>query len=103
MSSNLNQIWQRNLIPRFFKTSIIQLLLITKTALWLKLEKLDKNSQGCAINSYRGGISSVQIEDLMCPQTGIIFRVEEFRAPISVRQCYNCQNFGHSAKDVKLM
>ena len=25
--------------------------------------------------------------------------MEEFRAPISVRQCYNCQNFGHSAKN----
>ena len=32
-------------------------------------------------------------EDLMCPQTGIIFKVEDFRAPISVWQCYNCQNF----------
>ena len=27
--------------------------------------------------------------------------MEEFRAPISVRQCYNCQNFGHSAKNYK--
>ena len=35
------------------------------------------------------------------PQTGIIFKVEEFRAPISVQQCYNCQNFGHSAKTCK--
>ena len=34
-------------------------------------------------------------------QTGIIFKVEEFRAPISVQQCYNCQNFGHSAKNCK--
>ena len=33
-----------------------------------------------------------------CPQAGIIFKVEKFRTPISVRQCYNCQNFGHSAK-----
>ena len=24
--------------------------------------------------------------------------MEEFRAPISVKQCYNCQSFGHSAK-----
>ena len=35
-------------------------------------------------------------DNLTCPQTGIIFKVEEFA--ISVRQCYNCQNFGHSAK-----
>ena len=25
-----------------------------------KLKKLDKNSQSCAVNSYRGGILSVQ-------------------------------------------
>ena len=31
-------------------------------------------------------------------QTGIIYRVEEFRTPISVQQCYNCQCFGHTAK-----
>ena len=36
---------------------------------------------------------------ITCPQTGIIFKLEEFRAPISVQQCYNCQNFGHSAKN----
>ena len=37
-------------------------------------------------------------EDLNCPITSIIYRVEEFRTPISVLQCCNCQNFGHSAK-----
>ena len=37
--------------------------------------------------------------NLTCPQTGIIFKVEEFRAPISVQQCYNCQHFGHLAKN----
>ena len=37
--------------------------------------------------------------NLTCPQTGIIFKVEEYRAPISVQQCYNCQHFGHSAKN----
>ena len=26
--------------------------------------------------------------NIKCPQTGIIFKVEEFRAPFSVRQCY---------------
>ena len=35
--------------------------------------------------------------NITCPQTGIIFKVEEFRAPISVRQCYNCQNFGQKS------
>ena len=37
--------------------------------------------------------------NLACSQTGIIFKVEEFRASISVRQCYNCQNFRHSARN----
>ena len=32
-------------------------------------------------------------ENLMCRQTGIIFKVEDSRAPILVQQCYNCQNF----------
>ena len=39
--------------------------------------------------------------NITCPQTGIIFKVEEFRAPISVQQCYNCQHFRHSAKNCK--
>ena len=39
--------------------------------------------------------------NITCPQTGIIFKVQEFHSPISVRQCYNCQNFGHSAKNCK--
>ena len=39
--------------------------------------------------------------NIACPQTGIIFEVEEFCAPFSVQQCYNCQNFGHSAKSCK--
>ena len=37
--------------------------------------------------------------NLTCLQTGIIFKVEKFRALILVRQCCNCQNFGHSAKN----
>ena len=37
-----------------------------KTVVWLKLEKSDKNSQDCAINSYRRTISLVQ-ESNFCP------------------------------------
>ena len=32
-------------------------------------------------------------ENLTGRQTGIIFKVEDFRAPILVRQCCNCQKF----------
>ena len=38
-------------------------------------------------------------QNLVCNVTGIVYKVEEFRQPISVSQCFNCQNFGHSAKN----
>ena len=37
-------------------------------------------------------------QNLACNVTGIVYKVEEFRAPVSVMQCYNCQCFGHLAK-----
>ena len=40
-------------------------------------------------------------QNLMCNVTGIVYKVEEFRQPISVRQCFNCQCFGHSAQNCK--
>ena len=40
-------------------------------------------------------------QNLTCHITGIIYKVEEFRSPISVQQCWNCQNFVHSAKTCK--
>ena len=38
-------------------------------------------------------------QNLMCNVTGIIYKVEDFRQPVSVTQCFNCQSFGHSAKN----
>ena len=37
-------------------------------------------------------------QNLVCHVTGIVYKVEEFLALISIMQCYNCQCFGHSAK-----
>ena len=37
-------------------------------------------------------------QNLTCHITGIIYKVEEFRSPVSVQQCWNCQSFSHSAK-----
>ena len=34
-------------------------------------------------------------QNLVCHVTGIVYKVEEFRAPVSVLLCYNCQCFGH--------
>ena len=37
-------------------------------------------------------------QNFVCQVTGIVYEVEEFRSPVSVKQCYNCQSFGHLAK-----
>ena len=40
-------------------------------------------------------------QNLTCQITGIIYKMEEFRSPISVQHCWNCQNFGDSEKTCK--
>ena len=37
----------------------------------------------------------------MCNVTGIVYKAEEFRRPVSVTQFINCQSFGHSAKNCR--
>ena len=70
-----------------------------------KAERMKSKRDGRKLQMFQIDLSdSAEAEALIssnitCPQTGIIFKVEEFRTPISVQQCYNCQNFGHSAKN----
>ena len=70
-----------------------------------KAERMKSKRDGRKLQMFQLELSdSAEAEapissNITCPQTGIIFKVEEFRAPISVRQCYNCQHFGHSAKN----
>ena len=40
-------------------------------------------------------------QNLVCQVTSIVYEVEEFRSPVSVTQCCNCQSFGHSAKNCR--
>ena len=39
-------------------------------------------------------------QNLTCHIAGIIYKVEEFRSPVSVQQCWNSQSFGHLAKNM---
>ena len=56
-----------------------------------KLEIKDETEAEALITENLTCLKSVSI-------TGIVYRVEEFRIPISVQQCWNCQNFDYSAK-----
>ena len=70
-----------------------------------KAERMKSKRDGRKLQMFQIDLSdSAEAEALIssnitCPQTGIIFKVEEFRTPISVQQFYNCQHFGHSAKN----
>ena len=70
-----------------------------------KAERMKSKRDGRKLQMFQLELSdSAEAEALIssnitCPQTGIIFKVEGFRAPILVWQCYNCQHFGHSAKN----
>ena len=38
---------------------------------------------------------------IVCNVTGIVYKVEKFRQPVSVQQCFNCQCFRHSVQNCK--
>ena len=69
-----------------------------------KAERLKTKKNGRVLLIFRLEISdpteaeALISQNLVCHVTGIVYKVEEFRAPISIMQCYNCQCFGHSAK-----
>ena len=71
---------------------------------YVKAERLIGKKDGRVLEIFKLEIKddteteALITENLTCPITGNIYRVEEFHTPISVQQCYNCQCFGHSAK-----
>ena len=71
---------------------------------YAKAERLISKKDGRVLEIFKLEIKddteaeALIAENLTCPVTGIIYRVEEFCTPISVQQCYNCQCFGHRAK-----
>ena len=71
---------------------------------YAKAERLKSKKDGRVLPIFQLEITDPdEVEALLSQNlaynvTVIVYKVEEFRAPISVRQCYNCQCFGHSAK-----
>ena len=72
---------------------------------YAKAERLKSKKEGRVLQMFRLEINdpteaeAQTSQSLACQVTGIVYEVEEFRIPISVQQCYNCQSFGHSAKN----
>ena len=72
--------------------------------IYAKAERLTSKKDGRVLQMFELEIKdeaeaeALISQNLTCHITGIIYKVEEFRSPVSVRQCWNCQSFGHSAK-----
>ena len=71
---------------------------------YAKAERLKSKKDGRVLPIFQLEITdpakaeALLSQNLACNVTGIVYKVEEFRAPISVMQCYNCQCFVLSAK-----
>ena len=74
---------------------------------YTKAERLKNKKDGRILPIFQLEISdpaeaeALLSQNLMCNVTGIIYKVEEFRQTVSVRQCFNCQSFRHSAKNCR--
>ena len=74
---------------------------------YAKAERLKSKKDGRVLPIFQLEISdpaeaeALLSQNLVCNVTGIVYKVEEFRQPVSVRQCFNCQCFGHSAQNCK--
>ena len=74
---------------------------------YAKAERLKSKKDGRVLPIFQLELSdpaeaeALLSQNLICNVTGIVYKVEEFRQPFSVRQCFNCQCFGHSAQDCK--
>ena len=83
-----------------------ELLDLNKTT-YAKAERLKSKKDGRVLPTFQLEISdpaeaeTLLSQNFVCNVTGIIYKVEEFRQPVSVRQCFNCQCFGHSAQNCK--
>ena len=71
---------------------------------YAKAERLKSKKDGRVLPIFQLEITDPNKAEAFISQnlvrnvTGIVYKVEDFRAPTSIMQCYNCQCFGHLAK-----
>ena len=74
---------------------------------YAKAERYKSKKDGRVLPMFQLKISdpaeaeALLLQNLMRNVTGIVYKVEEFRQPVSVRQCFNCQCSGNSAQNCK--
>ena len=91
-------------VPTEFTDNEFKEILDSNKLQYAKAERIKSRRVGRSLQRFQvelkepGEGEAIISESLMCPQTGVIFKVKEFRAPISIRQCYNFENFEHLAK-----
>ena len=67
---------------------------------YAKAERLKSKKDGMVLPIFQLDINDPDEAEALISQN-LVSKVEEFRAPISVMQCYHCQYFGHSAKSCR--
>ena len=94
-------------VPNDITDSEFQEFLDLNQINYAKAERLKSKKDSRALPIFRLEINdpteaeALISQNLVCNVTGIVYKVEEFRQPISVSQCFNCQNFGHTAKNCR--
>ena len=74
---------------------------------YAKAERLKSKKDGRVLPIFQLEINdpteaeALMSQNLVWNVTGMVYKVEEFRQPISVSHCFNWQSFGHSAKNCR--